>query len=260
MYLSSCRVNFLKNSIVEFSSNTGYDGGAVVLFGAFVLYVNDDSKFLFHGNTAVHRGGAIMYFSSNEHDFISLKSCFIQYLGNSKKDKKSLEFRFLGNRAVYGKAIFASTLRPCQRLCIHKRLGNWTVSNNTLIKKIFDCIGNFTFSDNVNMQVSTSGERLEAQNNWFEHIPVVPGQKVTLKFNMSDELLQPSYDTFHASVQNNPNASIRIDPAYTYEKGSKTVRKTYRNSQCCSNKCRISTNSHSCISENETMPSRFCSS
>lgn len=225
MYLSSCRVNFQHNSLIEFSSNTGYDGGAVVLFGASVLYVNDHSTFLFHNNTAVHRGGAIMYFSSNEHDFISLKSCFIQYLGDRKLEERSLEFKFLDNRAVYGKAIFASTLRPCQRLCIHKRLGNWTVSNNTSIKESFGCIGEFTFSDNVSIQVSTSGERLDAQHNSFGPIPVFPGQEATLNFNMLDELLQPSYDTFHASVQkSNLNATIRIDQAYTYVSERKVVR------------------------------------
>lgn len=71
MHLSSCRVQFQCESHVEFTDNTGYDGGAIVLFGASVLYVMDNSTFLFISNRAVRRGGAIMYFSSNEHDFIS---------------------------------------------------------------------------------------------------------------------------------------------------------------------------------------------
>ena len=75
MYLSSCKIQFESGSHVSFTNNSGYDGGAVVLFGASVLYVNDNSTIRFVSNKAVRRGGAIMYFSNNEHDFIASKSC-----------------------------------------------------------------------------------------------------------------------------------------------------------------------------------------
>ena len=224
MYLSSCRLHFESESRVEFTNNTGYDGGAVVLFGASVLYASDDSTFLFVNNSAVHRGGAIMYFSSNEHDFISLKSCFIQYLGSKQSvDEREIKFSFLENTAMYGKAVFASTLRPCQRLCIQKKVGNWTISNHTSIEKTFGCIGNFTFDTDVD-HVSTAGERLVTLSDTSGPISVIPGQEVHLEFNMNDELERPSYDTFHASVQNISSGRVRIDPAYTYVSERKVIK------------------------------------
>lgn len=224
MHLSSCRLHFESESYVEFINNTGYDGGAVVLFGASVLYVSDNSTFLFVNNSVVHRGGAIMYISSNEHDFIAWKSCFIQYLGSKHNvDQRDIRFSFLGNKAMYGQAVFASTLRPCQRLCIHKRVGNWTVSNHTSVERTLGCVGNFTFDSN-NDHVSTAGERLTTLFDTSESISVIPGQEVHLKFNMSDELKHPSYDTFHASVQNISNGTVKIDPAYTYVSERKVIK------------------------------------
>ena len=224
MHLSTCRVHFQSGSHVEFTDNTGYDGGAIVLFGSSVLYVMDNSTFLFINNTAVRRGGAIMYFSSNEHDFISLKSCFIQYLGQNPINERQVQLKFMDNKAMYGQAIFASTLRPCQRLCIHNQEGNWTISNDTSIIQSFGCIGNFHFNENSEKQVSTCGVRLISDFNSSVPLAVIPGQDFHLEFDMTDELSQPSYDTFHVSVESNSSRTLRIDPAYTYVSERKVVK------------------------------------
>ena len=227
MYLSSCRVRFESESFVEFTNNSGFDGGALVLFGGSVLFVNDNSTLTFVNNTAVSRGGAIMYFSSNEHDFVSLKSCFIQYLGKIKNvDERFIQFSFQGNKAIYGQAVFASTLRPCQRLCVHKQTGNWTVSSQTSLKESFGCIGRFDFSNN---NVSTSGEKLyDIPNTALSSpIPVIPGQELTLPFKMLDELSKPSYDVFYASVRQKSTEACRtvhIDQAYTHISEKKVVK------------------------------------
>ena len=227
MYLLSCRVKFESESFVEFTNNSGFDGGAVVLFGGSVLYVNDNSTFTFVNNTAVSRGGAVMYFSTNEHDFVSLKSCFIQYLGEIKNvDERFIQFSFQGNKAMYGQAVFASTLRPCQRLCVHKQTSNRTVSSQTSLKESFGCIGRFDFSDD---DVSTSGEKVYDMPNTTlsSPIPVIPGQELTLPFKMFDELSKPSYDVFYASVQHKPREAcrtVRIDQAYTHISEKKVVK------------------------------------
>ena len=229
MHLSSCKIQFESGSQVSFTNNSGYDGGAIVLFGASVLYVDDNSTFLFFCNTAVRRGGAIMYFSNNEHDFISLKSCFIQYLGQTLNvGKRMIQLNFTDNKAEYGQAIFASTLRPCQRLCIQKQVGNWTISKHTSIKESFGCIGDFILSNETNNSVSTSGEMLvsDSTSTGSEVILATPGQELWLEFNMNDELSQSTYDTFHVSIEGKTSgeANISIDPAYTYVEERKVVK------------------------------------
>ena len=229
MYLSSCKIQFESGSQVSFINNSGYDGGAMILFGKSVLYVKDNSTILFVGNTAVRKGGAIMYFSNNEHDFIALKSCFIQYLGQTPNvTERMIQLNFTENKAEYGQAIFASTLRPCQRLCIEKQLAwNWTTSNHVSIEETFGCIGNVIISNNVDKKISTSGEIIDyVDSNTTGTISVIPGQEVGLNFNMNDELSHQTYDTFHVSIQGKTSeaVSISIDPSYTYVTGRKVVK------------------------------------
>ena len=226
MYLSSCKIQFESGAHVLFANNSGYDGGAIVLFGASVLYVNDNSTILFVNNTAVRRGGAIMYFSSNEHDFIALKSCFIQYRGSLAVEERSVKIQFFDNMAIYGQAIFASTLRPCHRLCIHKQKSNWMVYSSTSINVSFSCIGNFTFNEgaDITKQVSTSGERIASKSNLTRSIQAIPGRELTLEFSMTDELSHPTYDTFHASIKNINDGIVSIDPGYTYVSERKVVK------------------------------------
>ena len=241
MYLSSCKLKFKNGSYVNFSNNTGYDGGALMLFGTSVLYVSDNSKIIFFNNTAVHRGGAIMYTSANDHSYISMNYCFIEYDGNYTNhddvDSRSIHFLFLNNFAEIGKAIFAGTLKACQRSCVSKQNGIQEVSNiNISIDDIFGCIGNFSFSDKSDVKqtnsVVTSGETFvpESQFTADGFIPVIPGQKMKLNFTMHDELSQLSYDTFHVSVFNlsdsnlNDSRAVYIDPAYTYIANKKVVK------------------------------------
>ena len=226
MYLSSCKIQFENGAHVYYVNNTGYDGGAIVLFGASVLYVQDNSSILFVNNTAVRRGGAIMYFSSNEHDFVALKSCFIQYLGDLSVAERSVKFQFFDNKAAYGQAIFASTLRPCQRLCIHKQETKLTVYKSTSINVSFSCIGDFTFNEgtDITKEVSTSGERLVSKSNLTGSIPAIPGRELTLEFSMIDELSHPTYDTFHASIKNINDGDISIDSGYFYVSERKVVK------------------------------------
>ena len=230
MYLSSCKIHFESGSHVSFTNNSGYDGGAIVILGASVLYVKDNSTMNFVSNKAVRRGGAIMYFSYSERHFIALKSCFIEYVGQTDIiAERMIQLNFTNNKAEFGEAIFASTLKPCQRLCVTKQVGNRIISNRTSINESIGCIGNLIITNKSNV-VSTSGERLvpDSNNTGSELILVTPGQELWLEFIMSDELLHSTYDTFHVSILPYGNTSeavnISIDPAYTYVAGRKVVK------------------------------------
>ena len=111
---SSSVIGFAAGSNVTFINNIGYEGGAINLVGLSALHVRDNSTFSFINNTSISKGGAIMYRSNNKLDFVSSKSCFIQYIGNTSiVSERSITITFDGNRAQshngksYGHTIFA---------------------------------------------------------------------------------------------------------------------------------------------------------
>ena len=73
-------MKFENDSDVYFANNTGYDGGAMVLIGQFKIEAGVNNSFYFLSNSASWRGGAIMFFSYSNQDFISSKSCFIEFM------------------------------------------------------------------------------------------------------------------------------------------------------------------------------------
>ena len=75
--LSSSIVEFAAGSNVNFTNNTGFEGGAINLYGLSEVHVHDNSSFLFYNNTALSKGGAIIYRSGNKLDLVSSRRCFI---------------------------------------------------------------------------------------------------------------------------------------------------------------------------------------
>ena len=152
--VSSSIVEFAAGSNVNFTSNTGFEGGAVSLMGLSELHVRDNSTFIFYNNTALTKGGAIIYRSDNKLDFVSSRRCFIRYVGNTSiVSERSITITFENNSAIgsYGKAyacghtIFATTLIPCWRACTK---GEYSTN--------LGCIGNVTYG-NRSHEVSTEG-------------------------------------------------------------------------------------------------------
>ena len=212
LHLSSCYLLTFNNSHVDFTNNKGFDGGAIVMFGTSMLRVGDSSMLLFANNTAVWRGGAIMHFSTSEQDFTSSDWCFVQPTHNGQSPS---EFSFYDNRAVYGQAVFASTLQQCQRQCLNKN----NISN-------LSCIGDFYFEDYKTTSISTSGNRTNCshKNCRNKHYSTFPGGEIVLNFEYLDEYSKPSYDILHASVLKSSYSTVKIDPSYTYISGRKVLK------------------------------------
>ena len=235
LFMYSCKAYFSGGSRVEFINNrANADGGAMLMFGKSVMNVRDNSTFLFINNTAMQRGGAIMSSSSNVHDFLSLKNCFIQYVGDSAHiEDRSLYFEFHGNSAKYGHAIYVHTLKPCRRLCVDwqfNKMTNWTASSQRIsIQSSLDCIGNFTFDESYpENQVSTSGEQVHPTEYNLSHaIFATPGREFDLEFDIHDELSQPTGGTFQAFIIPDGNSSIVIKQAYSSISLEDKVMKLY---------------------------------
>ena len=230
MYMSSSSVYFKEQSFVQFEGNTGFEGGAVTLLGFSVLYVMNNSTLKFINNTADSFGGAILYRSNNKHDFSSSRSCFIQYAGTTESvSNRSITFIFSGNEAgkgdesVFGQSIFTTTLRPCRRGCYNEDQQVESCGNNHTEENAgFSCVGNFTFSDNREKEVSTSGAKFKWKNDTFEPVLVSPGQDLVLPFKLMDDLCHKTFGLYHVTIINSNieqkyiNESIMLDPANSY--------------------------------------------
>ena len=218
VHLSSCYMKFENDSDAYFANNTGYNGGAIVLIGQSMLEAGANNTFCFINNTASWRGGAIMYFSNSEQDFISLNRCFIEFKYHDNSSEDFPQFYFKDNKAQYGKAIFAITLEQCARYCAGKDTVNNIVStsNNVSTYSELCCIGTFNF--NESNPVATSGNSVCSKSKSDQTLlQAQPGREVTLDFEFSDTHSQASYDVFHVSVQNTKlDGNVTINPSYSY--------------------------------------------
>ena len=201
--LSSSIVEFAAGSDVNFTSNTGFEGGAINLYGLSEIHVSDNSSFLFYNNTAISKGGAIIYRSGNKLDFVSSRRCFIQYIGNTAiVAERSITIEFknnsaapAGNREIgYGHTIHATTLIPCRRACTKQDNDKMIV--NTEIA--FGCIGNILWNYNGTHEVSTDGAIFSVSNK--SKMTAIPGKEFELEFKLLNENGKEAYDSYRVAI------------------------------------------------------------
>ena len=224
LYVSSSCIEVASESVVEFKNNTGYEGAAMALMGFSALHVQDNSKFLFLNNTAISRGGAISYRSNNKLDFVSSRSCFIQYVGTTESvEERNITFRFQNNKVsinkeAYGQTIYATTILPCVRGC-SGREGKESIHG-------LNCIGTFKFMNEKRHEISTSGARFVVQRSYVQQpIGAIPGQEIEFEFQILDDLNKETFDSYHVLLEESCNSQgcVRLDPTYRYIT-DKTVR------------------------------------
>ena len=212
LYLVSSNAYFSKGSAVEFTRNWGFSGGAITMLGFSALNIQDNMTFLFDGNTAEDRGGAIIAVSLNKKDLVDTKACFIQYI--PEEYNGTAEFVFINNSAGrfgrsieveghYGHSIFASSLEPCNKQC----------SQNNPTEIILDCSGKFIFHDMIKYDISTLGKEIKVTEDALLPLKVVPGKLTRLPINMTDELDHEINDLYHVQVS---GSKVVIDYSDAY--------------------------------------------
>ena len=222
--LSSSIIEFVAGSNVIFANNTGFEGGAINLSGLSEVHVSDNSSILFYNNTALSKGGAIIYRSGNKLDFVSSRKCFIRYVGNTTTvDERSITLEFkdnsarpLRNNKSYGHTIYATTLIPCRRACAKQGEYNDYSDNQ------FGCIGNVTFCNNRSHEISTDGAVFSLSNE-SNQMTAIPGKEFELKFKLLDENYKEAYDSYRISVSRSSETSIKLDPTYSFIR-DKTIK------------------------------------
>lgn len=194
-----------------FFENSGTQGGAISMYGASMLIVNNRSVLEFTNNTALY-GGAIAYDSTDQHDYVSSRSCFIQFQNDAStiapmgyQMPNNVTFIFRGNYAsVYGKAIYATSLWPCFYAC-HAMLGiQW-------INESFRCVGNFSLgSDDIRTKPETFGNL-----NELTPIYVVPGMPRNINVKLYDETNVTIQTIYYLDLKNNPDITVCNSTRYT---------------------------------------------
>ena len=116
LHVVATRVTFVIIRMFIFDNNSGSEGGALALVGMATLLFNSNSTFLFVNNRADFVGGAIYWYSVDQHDYFSSHTCFLK----DKLLKLKMFFTFTNNTASsngIGHSIFATTLLPCRLSC-----------------------------------------------------------------------------------------------------------------------------------------------
>lgn len=222
LHIVATKIIFSNGSNVTFESNNGNKGGALALVGMANLQFNSHSTFLFQNNYADFVGGAIYWYSIDQHDYFSSRTCFLEPRNSFTNN---VSFLFYNNSAHsgIGQSIYATTLLPCQLSC------KQYAANFTSIEIFNKCVANFTFDDgdDLKMQISTSGSRLSMPTIENNTLKVTPGITTSLNTTVYDEYHNnvTSISVFQNSVlsENTLTSNITLAPSYQYSSLSEVI-------------------------------------
>ena len=209
--MKSAEVEFGSPSKAQFSNNRGFEGGAMSLLGISTFIFKDDSKFTFKNNFAEWAGGAIFQRSYDNDLNIISRSCFLEYSGKFTDDK-NVTFLFQNNTAseggrnatrlgLYGHSIYATTIRHC------------FILPGCTLEENFRCIGNFTFIDENEYDVSTAGNKINGSDSTMS---VIPGKIMKLPVMTLNELSKEVSAIYLVSVKSFQNSNVSVDSAFKY--------------------------------------------
>ena len=196
---TSSVLDFQANSDVFFIANQGIEGGALNLKASTIVYIHDNSSFLFESNTAFYRGGAIFVQFADKHFLFSSGSCFIQYVG-TRPNKVKIKFvnntiavknkkdpdQNISHVRCHGSTLWATSLFPC--------IDNTLSTEPAPISNAFKKIGNITLNG------SLSGElRLSQFSTAANHFA---STKISLE---NDSMCIIQVNDFNYTIRKNPN-------------------------------------------------------
>ena len=174
--------DLLDHSSLNFTQNTGYNGGALAFAGNGHLTVHNDTQLIFKDNSASAKGGAIYWEYFDEHFTIYSQKCFIRYCDSSVHPSEwNTTLQFSGNRALMKRnSIFVSSLIPCVW-----RGNNRSTPEEDIVKTL--CWDNWEYSDgnDCSSEIATSPAYFEETSL---HVSVFPGKPGIVPLQSFDDL------------------------------------------------------------------------
>ena len=213
VHLSNSVLAFGKESSVLFENNVAHNGGAIGMYGASMLQIQNHSNFTFTNNSAFSKGGAIYVDFKAGIDPV-YHNCFVSSSDFIRANSTWLNFD--GNKAnSSGAAIFTTTFQPCQLLC-----PNISISELKCPERILNCIANFNIGNLTgdcspgkgNVPILATPPK---QFEFHEPIPVaiIPGAEYQLNLAVTDEAgTTLSQVVYEASTQ---SQDVTIDKPFT---------------------------------------------
>ncbi len=231
LYLSSSIITTRPETICEFVGNDGFEGGAIAFVGLSALFVMENNSFTFNENTALRRGGAIYEYNIDKHNFVSSRSCFIQYHGSIDSKNSNVTFVFKDNYAkiaegnqtecyAAGHDIFSPSLQTCIVACNHPTEGNERVTHHYAHSDTFTCVGTFIFHGaDIKCHLSTSGGKFQINETMFlgenQYFQLYPGREANLPISVINYYYQTIDAVYYATLSQNVS-SVTFGQPYTY--------------------------------------------
>ena len=222
LFLSSSVISVAPNSSVTFTNNNAFQGGAIEFLGFSAMFVRENSYFYFKRNRATRRGGAIFAYSIDKHNFVSSRSCFLQYHGSVQGVKKNVTFEFTRNVAgnnsphnpdclALGHSIFSASLESCFFACN-------PLNKNPSRDDTFNCIGKFIYTEDINCEVSSSGGKFDVNKTIFTNgqLFAYPGKELELPISIKNDFEQTINAVYYAVIENNKESSIITKQEHSY--------------------------------------------
>ena len=208
--LTSGVAEFSEGSSVLFSNNSAVRGGALALIAYSVVNIYENSEFEFVNNTAISKGGVIYTHSVDKHEYLSSRSCFIQYRGELALKERNITLTFRDNSASTGDGhcIFADSLLPCSHAC------SINGSDPPPVSKAFDCIGTVIGQESSSgFNITTIARNFTVNESLSRDI--VPGRVFTLPVSALDELGQNKTGVVYQAILPK-DSSISIDVSFSH--------------------------------------------
>uniref|UniRef100_A0A1X7T9N5 Uncharacterized protein n=1 Tax=Amphimedon queenslandica TaxID=400682 RepID=A0A1X7T9N5_AMPQE len=225
----------MPDTIAEFVNNAGVNGGAIALYSSAFIEISRNTSFLFEGNKARNRGGAIYAESFGTSLEKTSLDCLIRYSNATVVPSKwSTTFNFRNNTAnLHNNSIYASTIKPCTLLSgyandINERLMNvfcWNEEEESVWEYNSDTSQNACMSQ---IQTDIASFNPEKSDGVIE---LRPGEEAKLEIQpLNDQNSNVSEYIYHVYSQNenvtihNDYYYVSDDTVFVYPTSNKTVK------------------------------------
>ena len=218
LVVSVTKISFKPYTMAEFINNAGMNGGAIALHSSAFIEISHNTSFLFEGNKARNRGGAIYAESFGTSLETTSLDCLIRYNNMTIAPRKwSTTFNFSNNTAnLRNNSIYASTIKPCALL------SGYTNDISERLMKVFcwneeeDSVWEYNYDTSYNAcmsQIQTDIASFDPDKS-DRVINVMPGKHTKLKIQpLNDQNSSVSEYIYHVYSQNK-NVTIHNDYYY----------------------------------------------
>lgn len=218
LVLVSATVELQSESTILFEKNTGYDGGAVSMYGFSLITLSKNLNLTFSRNHALNHGGAIVYRTIDQHNIISGKNCFFRHKNlNNRSLTQTTKIVFDYNTAdEAGSSIYSESFTACCYQCWDSVCSTtkWNNASYFTYSDILKCLANYTFIGGSQNQLVSGGRAFRFHQNFPTVFHVIPGDQVTMSFDVVDDFDQKVTPLMTVNKKDTTNTNVSVKQIY----------------------------------------------